>query len=369
MPPTPDKSPDIFKTAAYQSLLSRVRRTLLEGQARIDAERVQTYWQTGEIIYKDILKNKDRGTYGAEITKGLAKDLNVHVSVLQRCVQFVKAYPQLTKVAGRRLLKWSHFRELMAITDDKKRLSLEKAVEKNDWSSDELINRIRLGKSLDSDSQGSKSETLPKPSPKLLTPLRGKLFHYAIVKRPTIGGEGEPELFLDLGFGDFEDLTEAEAGQFSAGDIVALDAPAKGIRFSKVPGTVKDIYTYQAVVEKVVDGDTLKVRFFLGGRHRRRETLRLRGLDCPEMDTREGQAAKVFVQSYIKEAQTIIVRSSRSDKWDRYLADIFLPGMADNNISEASRWEEAGGERARRVEADIYLNNLLLEKGYAKRME
>ena len=101
-------------------------------------------------------------------------------------------------------------------------------------------------------------------------------------------------------------------------------------------------------VTRVIDGDTMKVRMDLGYDDSCRQVLRLRGIDCPEMDTREGQAAKAFVQSYIKEAQMIIVRSSRSDKYDRYLADIFVP---------------------REGEEEIFLNNLLLEKRYAMRWE
>ena len=34
-----------------------------------------------------------------------------------------------------------------------------------------------------------------------------------------------------------------------------------------------------------------------------REVLRLRDIDAPELDTKEGQDAKAFVQSHIKEAQ------------------------------------------------------------------
>lgn len=337
------------KINTYKILLNQVRRVLLEGQERIKAERVKTCWQTGDIIYKDILKHKDRGKRGAEVTKRLAKDLKVDLSTLQRCVQFAKMYPDLPKVGAHRLISWTHYLKLITIPDDKMRLSLEKGARDNAWTSKELAARIQDKKAAGRGNSKFVSAESVKPAEKLLTPLRGKLFHCPIVKRPTLGGEGEPELFLDLGFGNFIDLSEDEAVQYKNGDIVELDGHVKGFKFTKVDGGVKDLYTYQAVVEKVIDGDTLKVRFYLGGRVRRRETLRLRGLDCPEIDTKEGQAARTFVQSCIKEAQTIVVRSSRSDKWDRYLADVFLPPS------------EAGSE--------IYLNNMLLEKGYAVRVE
>ena len=74
----------------------------------------------------------------------------------------------------------------------------------------------------------------------------------------------------------------------------------------------------------------------------------MRGIDCPEVGTKDGDAAKAFVQSLLKEASQIILRSSRSDKYDRYLADVFIP--------------TDGTE-------DIYLNNLLLEHGHAQRAQ
>ena len=65
------------------------------------------------------------------------------------------------------------------------------------------------------------------------------------------------------------------------------------------------------------------------------------------MSTKAGEEAKSFVQSFLKEADTITIYTSRSDKYDRYLADIFVQG-------------ESG---------EVFVNNLLLEKGHARRMQ
>ncbi|MEK6712822.1 MAG: thermonuclease family protein, partial [Nitrospirota bacterium] len=62
------------------------------------------------------------------------------------------------------------------------------------------------------------------------------------------------------------------------------------------------------------------------------QKLRLRGIDCPEIDTEEGQRAKRFVESRLKDCDFIVVKTckDRTDKFDRYLADVFyLPGASD----------------------------------------
>jgi len=50
----------LSKSPEYAVLLNKVRKTLVEGQQRIEQERVRTYWETGKVIHIDILKHKDR---------------------------------------------------------------------------------------------------------------------------------------------------------------------------------------------------------------------------------------------------------------------------------------------------------------------
>lgn len=340
----------------YDILLSQVRNTLIQGQQRVEEEKVRTYWQTGQHINKHILKYSKRAEYGAEIISRLVDDLKLHRSTLHYCVRFARTYKVFPIVHGREQFKWSHFRELIAVPDEKLRKRLESETQRNAWTSDELIARIKAER-LGSTEQDEPSQA-PQPtavSRELLKPLRGELFTYRIVERPTLGAPAdEPGLLLDLGFGIFRDLEARVISQFKAGDIVTsrnreVTSKPKDDTYkftTKEGATDKDLFTFQAYVEKILDGDTLKVRFDLGFNTWTRQTLRLRGLDCAEMSTKEGVAAKTFVQSYIKEADQIIVHSTRDDKYGRYLADIYLPTS----------------------EGEIYLNNLLLEKGFAGRM-
>lgn len=328
--------------ATYQSLLTCVKQTLIEGQRRIESERVRTYWETGRLIHSHILLNKDRADYGAKTVANIARDLSVDKTLLNRCVQFAKAYPRLPIVARGQQFSWSHYRKLIAIEDDRTRLLLERKTADNDWSAEELAEQIKGTRSQAPSEPASSSGSPGNRGPgKLLKPLRGELYTYRIVTRPTVGAGEDSGLLIDLGFGIFR---ECDSRAVAENDIVHSNKTADSYRLTKIEATASELFTYVGFVERVSDGDTLKVRLDLGFGMFSRHTLRLRGIDCPEMSTKAGEEAKVFVRSYIKEAQRIIVCSSRSDKYDRYLADVFLPG-------------ESGKE--------LYLNNLLLDNGYA----
>ncbi len=336
--------------AGYAGLLNRVKKTLIEGRQRIEQERVRTYWETGRILHTHILKHKDRARYGEEVLARLAKDIDVSETVLHRCLRFAQRYPILARGPK---FSWNHYRKLMTVPDREERLLLEKQIGRNGWSAQELAARIKDERPvLSATRQQPLSPKTHQLSPKLNV-QRGQLYTYQIVKRPSLNADQTPELRVDLGFGVFHKVDARLLSAFSEGDIVESRPKEDAYKFYKGSRSAKDLYTYAAFIEKVIDGDTLKVRFDLGFNIEIRETLRLRGLDCPEMDTKEGQAAKAFVQSYIKEAQVIIVRSSRSDKYDRYLADVFIPAASDQSLGTSD---------------GIYLNNLLLETGHAVRM-
>ncbi len=363
----------------YAKLLTKVKKALVEGQARVEAQRVKTYWETGRIIHADILKHKDRAAYGAEVVSRLSEDLKVEVSTLKRCIQFAKAYPRLPIGGARHQFTWTHYRKLITVSNDKLRARLEKSAAIKDWSTDELAARIKeekLTTATDRRLSNTREEVPDQREGKAyglelkakavvepLTPLRGTLYTYQITKRPTIAASLEPELLIDLGFSNFYKVKASQLSKFSDKMIVESKEAGEDYKFLASARTAKDLYTYQAFVERVIDGDTLKVRLDLGFDVWAKQILRLRGIDCPEMDTKEGTAAKAFVQSYIKEASRLIIRSSKSDKYDRYLADVFIP----NDTTERRLSNTSEGVSDQRE--DVYLNNLLLENGYAQRWE
>ncbi|MDD5226084.1 MAG: thermonuclease family protein, partial [Candidatus Omnitrophica bacterium] len=128
------------------------------------------------------------------------------------------------------------------------------------------------------------------------------------------------------------------------------------------------LYTYRASVVRVLDGDTIEVVVDLGFGVRSVQTLRLRGIDCPELVSKEGQEAKEFVESVIatlllscdsktQGKQSVLIKTSKSDKYDRYLADVFVPSSSLRAPEGQSNPEDY-----------LYLNNELLEKGHAVRV-
>jgi len=280
------------------------------------------------------------------VVRRLSKDLNVDITVLNRCIRFARTYPRSKIYAARHKFTWTHYRELLAISDVSRRNQLEESARRHDWSSGELALRIKSIRS--TPSEKTEDKALPE---KPLTPLRGRLYTYKLVQRPALGADGEKELLLDLGFGIFRDMGPRLQARFASESIVESRPKEDSYSFYESDRTEKDLYTYTAYVEKVIDGDTLKVRLDLGFNVWTRQILRLRGIDCPEVGTSEGDEARNFVRSHLKEAQKIIVRSSRSDKYDRYLADVFIP---------------QGGEPD--PATDVYLNNFLLETGRARRV-
>lgn len=107
------------------------------------------------------------------------------------------------------------------------------------------------------------------------------------------------------------------------------------------------MWTYQATVERVVDGDTLDLDIDLGFRIHSRQRVRLHGVDTPEIhgvrhDSEEyaqGMAARDFVERWIDEhggafgdgptAESVVrIRSydggqPRAGKYGRWLVDVF----------------------------------------------
>lgn len=336
--PTPKTFADLVKT---------VRAALVTGQARIDRAYLESYRTTGFLIDAHILFFEERAGYGEKVIPQLAEALGVGDRLLYRCLRFVREYPILS---GRTELGWSHYRVLLDVADKSERRAFEIAARKNHWIAEELERRIRVHNAIDVTPGKDATDAAPKPAHKPLVPQRGATGVYRVA---TVEGKR----VVDLGFAEYFDLSDEQTGEFKDGTLVHLDGSG---RVTLAEGATKaDLFNYRVELIRVVDGDTLWVRIYLRPRQWVKQKLRLRGLDCPEMSTPEGKAAKRFVDALLAKTVSITINTTKPDKYDRYLADVFLEG----DFSQLSALNSQPSE------APLFLNNALLENGQAMRKD
>jgi endonuclease YncB( thermonuclease family) len=356
---------DLASLADYPVLLARVRETFILGQQKAEALKVQTYWEAGQLIHEHLQHHQDDAGYGKQLMLKLARGLGVGDRLLYRMLQFYEAFPECPILSARTKLTWTHYRTLAQLPDKKKRLAIGTQAARENWDSRKLekhVSFLTFGATGCAPSPDVANGGRPQGPPRrvqLLEPKRGQPGIYRIVA----DGDG---LAVDLGFTSYQSLSRSSPAKrdqsacsqkpkaenpqpspdLSAGSLVTL-SPA-GHPKPAPDATTADLYTYAAEVIRVVDGDTLILKIWLKPGHWLKEKVRLRGIDCPELDTPEGKAAKRFVETLVKEAEAITITTTKPDKWDRYLSDIFLR-------------QENGGEG--------FLNNLLLENGHARRYD
>jgi micrococcal nuclease len=91
------------------------------------------------------------------------------------------------------------------------------------------------------------------------------------------------------------------------------------------------VYEYQALITKVVDGDTVHAEIDLGFDVKVSATLRLLGINAPEKGQPGWHEATEWLRS---KALNVTVRcltiKDRREKYGRYLAKLYLPGETDS---------------------------------------
>lgn len=307
----------------YAALVKRVHSELSELEFFIKRLTGKSYWNVGKFIHEHLLEYKERAEYGATLYERLAKDVGRDISTLQRSVQFYRAYPI---PAERRELSWNHYKSLITVKDGKERKKLEAKVIRNDWDAKRLQEYLSVKRELAyRTGRLAAPDNGDKPIPKLVF-TRGKLDTYGIVKDERRSAKDSTHL-LDLGFRMRRAFPEGKTLRLKEGDFALLSRDRATLKAEKAEAKKEEIFTYRAEVNKVIDGDTLTVYVDFGFNDEPFliPKLRLRGIGCPEMDTEEGKRAKRFVESRLKDCAFIIVKTykDRTDKYDRYLADVF----------------------------------------------
>ncbi len=131
----------------YQNLLVELKSIIDSGQyyayKTVDNIKVQTYWQLGERIVREELKFKDRADYGEYLIKNLTIDLKIHKQRLYEFIKFYKLYPIVHSVSGQ--LSWTHYRYLIEIENNNKRLFYQNKAIQNSWGIRALRTEIKSG--------------------------------------------------------------------------------------------------------------------------------------------------------------------------------------------------------------------------------
>lgn len=352
--------PTGISTGTYKSILKDIsliyENAQEEGDGNWNKTNLFAHWKIGERIVEVEQGKQERAAYGDRVLKQLSKDLNRKFGkgFSDRNLRYMRKFYQLYKLKDvKTILSWSHYRELLLVDNSSVRLKLEREAIREGWSRDELLKRVKLalaGKPEKSNSEfvnGSIKERLKRPLMRLY--LYRRLQKFSSDLEPTV-----PK--LDLGFSihlkihenyPFKSTALSDLRKLKLGSVIETMKKGSSYFFEQV-SCAKEMFTYKAYLERVIDGDTLLVNIDLGFSVFIEQRLRLRGVDAPELGTLKGTASKKFVESRLKDCDFLIIKTHGSDKYDRYLVDVFYLKHEDNEDKV--------------LREGIFLNNELLAK-------
>lgn len=336
-PTQPTKTSQTF-APTYAALVRLIKKEIEQGLKDIRYRQVLIYWRMGRFIRQYILHGADRAKYGERLYQHLEKEIPFKADTLQRTVQFFKEFPKEFSIqATLPKLGWGHYRALMGIEDLNQRKILQvKAVQEN-------LNVRQLQHLVSKENSDGAAHSLSKPktvhkkfklSPEGIPQLpieRGSLSAYQVMTPVSL--QTPPGfIVVDCGFEEWFEIPGFPKNKFKAGDIIeSLKTEAEHFRIKKSSQPKTNLYTFKAMLERVVDADTFIFHVDCGFHLWSRQRLRLRHINCPELSTPEGKKAKRFIEETIKDCEFCIIKTYSSDKYDRYLVDIFfLPNEKDS---------------------------------------
>lgn len=92
---------------------------------------------------------------------------------------------------------------------------------------------------------------------------------------------------------------------------------------------ISELYTYKAIVVRVLDGDTAELIIDLGFTVKWKSTCRFYGINTAELHSKDenerisANAAKDFTKKYLNEGSVVLIKSKELDKYGRPLVDIY----------------------------------------------
>ncbi|MGC8943896.1 MAG: PDDEXK nuclease domain-containing protein [Caldisericia bacterium] len=134
----------------YNQLVNSIGELLESARKKaartINTILVETYWKIGKRIVEYEQKGEQKAEYGSELLTQLSKDLSVKYgrgfsksNVYLMRLLYIK-YPKFQTLSGK--LSWSHYAELLSVSDDLARSFYEKQCINENWSVRELKRQI-----------------------------------------------------------------------------------------------------------------------------------------------------------------------------------------------------------------------------------
>ncbi len=132
--------------AKYGDMINEIKEVLQSARQnvaqQVNTELLTTYWNIGRIIVEHEQQSKERAEYGQQTLKELSRVLTKEFgkgfsrSNLQNMRAFYLTYQKCQTPSGK--LSWSHYCELLSISDPDKRSFYEKEAINSGWSVREL---------------------------------------------------------------------------------------------------------------------------------------------------------------------------------------------------------------------------------------
>lgn len=134
----------------YNRLVDSIGLTLQKARENavkaINNELVKANWEIGRHIVMFEQNGKEKAEYGSALLTNLAKDLKLKYgkgfgkSSIYLCRQFYVKYPIFQTLSGK--LSWSHYAELLTVSDDLARSFYEKQAVTENWGFREMKRQI-----------------------------------------------------------------------------------------------------------------------------------------------------------------------------------------------------------------------------------
>ena len=134
----------------YQELIDEIKEIMQTARDNVayevNSELLSAYWNIGRVIVEHEQENSERASYGKKTLKQVSKQLTKElgrgfsVSNLQFMRRFYQTYQIQQTLSAK--LSWSHYCELMSISDNDRRSFYEKECVRSGWSVRELKRQI-----------------------------------------------------------------------------------------------------------------------------------------------------------------------------------------------------------------------------------